>query len=41
MTIELYTKVRLTVDFPEYGLHKGDTASRASVKEDLLRTRFI
>jgi hypothetical protein len=26
MTIELYTKVRLTVDFPEYGLHEGDTA---------------
>lgn len=26
MTIELYTQVALTVDFPQYGLKKGDLA---------------
>jgi hypothetical protein len=25
--IELFTKVRLTVDFPEHGLKKGDSAT--------------
>ena len=27
MTHELFTRVSLTEDFPEYGLHKGDLAT--------------
>ena len=33
MTFELFTRVSLAEDFPEYGLHKGDLASIVETHE--------